>query len=169
MSDSPAPASSDDGAQELEAVPAPTSGGATQALEWHAPTLVRIDETCTIPRLLQDRVGRSPRRPLILRKLGMGDAWRPVSARDFHEEVQQVAAGLIARGLEPGQRVAIMSRTRYEWTLLDFACWSAGLVPVPIYETSSIEQVAHVLSDADVDLVVTETCLLYTSDAADEL
>ena len=162
MSDSPAPASSDDGAQELEAVPAPvpTSGGATQALEWHAPTLVRIDETCTIPRLLQDRVGRSPRRPLILRKLGMGDAWRPVSARDFHEEVQQVAAGLIARGLEPGQRVAIMSRTRYEWTLLDFACWSAGLVPVPIYETSSIEQVAHVLSDADVDLVVTETVSL---------
>ena len=162
MSDSPAPASSDDGAQELEAVPvpAPTSGGATQALEWHAPTLVRIDETCTIPRLLQDRVGRSPRRPLILRKLGMGDAWRPVSARDFHEEVQQVAAGLIARGLEPGQRVAIMSRTRYEWTLLDFACWSAGLVPVPIYETSSIEQVAHVLSDADVDLVVTEAVSL---------
>ena len=160
MSDSPAPASSDDDAPELEAVPAPTSEGATEALEWHAPTLVRIDETCTIPRLLQDRVGRSPRRPLILRKLGMGDAWRPVSARDFHEEVQQVAAGLIARGLEPGQRVAIMSRTRYEWTLLDFACWSAGLVPVPIYETSSIEQVAHVLSDADVDLVVTETVSL---------
>ena len=50
-----------------------------------------------------------------------------------------------------------MSRTRYEWTLLDFACWAAGLVPVPIYETSSIDQVAHVLVDADVNLIITET------------
>ena len=131
--------------------------GATNALEWHAPTLVRIDDSTTIPFLLKQRVQRSAPRPLILRKLGMGDAWRPLSARGFYEEVQQVAAGLIARGLAPGQRIAIMSRTRYEWTLLDFASWSAGLIPVPIYETSSIEQVTHVLSDAEVDLVITET------------
>ena len=75
-----APASSDDGAPELEAVPAPTSEGATQALEWHAPTLVRIDETCTIPRLLQDRVGRSPRRPLITAAQATRDGMRLLRA-----------------------------------------------------------------------------------------
>ena len=59
--------------------------GATNALEWHAPTLVRIDDSTTIPFLLKQRVQRSAPRPLILRKLGMGDAWRPLSARGFHE------------------------------------------------------------------------------------
>lgn len=141
----------DEGAETID------SGGATNALEWHAPVLVRIDESLTIPRLLEDRVKRSARRPLILRKQPVADTWRPISARAFYEEVQQVAAGLIGLGLEPGARLAIMSRTRYEWTLLDYASWTAGLVPVPIYETSSIEQIAFVLTDAAVDFVVTET------------
>ena len=129
----------------------------TEALEWHAPVLVRIDEHTTIPHLLKERVQRGATRPLLLRKIGIGDTWRSITAREFYDEVHAVAAGLIARGLEPGDRVAIMSRTRYEWTLLDFACWAAGLVPVPIYETSSIDQVAHVLVDADVNLIITET------------
>ena len=129
----------------------------TEALEWHAPVMVRIDEHTTIPHLLKERVQRSATRPLILRKIGIGDTWRSITAREFYDEVHAVAAGLIARGLEPDDRVAIMSRTRYEWTLLDFACWVAGLVPVPIYETSSIDQVAHVLVDADVTLIITET------------
>lgn len=129
----------------------------TEALEWHAPVLVRIDEHTTIPHLLKERVQRSATRPLILRKIGIGDTWRSITAREFYDEVHALAAGLIARGLQPGDRVAIMSRTRYEWTLLDFACWAAGLVPVPIYETSSIDQVAHVLVDADVHLIITET------------
>ncbi|MFC2620320.1 MAG: AMP-dependent synthetase/ligase, partial [Pauljensenia sp.] len=150
MSTTNTPASSNDD----ETTPAETTTG---ALEWHAPVLVRVDEHTTIPRLLKERVQRGATRPLILRKVGMGDTWRPVTAREFYDEVQSVAAGLIARGLKPGGRVAIMSRTRYEWTLLDFACWAAALIPVPIYETSSIDQVAHVLTDADVDLVVTET------------
>lgn len=130
---------------------------ATEALEWHAPVMVRIDEHTTIPHLLKERVQRSATRPLILRKIGIGDTWRSITAREFYDEVHAVAAGLIARGLQPGDRVAIMSRTRYEWTLLDFACWAAGLVPVPIYETSSIDQVAHVLVDADATLIITET------------
>ena len=129
----------------------------TEALEWHAPVLVRIDEHTTIPHLLKERVQRGATRPLILRKIGIGDTWRSITAREFYDEVHALAAGLIARGLEPGDRVAIMSRTRYEWTLLDFACWAAGLVPVPIYETSSIDQVAHVLVDADVHRIITET------------
>lgn len=142
-----------------EGSPEPLQGefGATHALEWHAPVLVRIDEDLTIPRLLENRVKRSARKPLIVRKQPVADTWRPVSARSFYEEVQQLAAGLIAYDLHAGARVAIMSRTRYEWTLLDYACWTAGLTPVPIYETSSVEQIEFILNDADVEFVVTET------------
>jgi len=68
-----------------------------------------------------------------------------------------VAKGLVAKGVQPGDRVAIMSRTRYEWTLLDFACWSAGAVPVPVYETSSADQVRWICSDAGVSLAVVES------------
>ena len=127
------------------------------ALEWRAPVLVRIDERTTLPALLRERASRSADRPLVARKQETSEVWRTITARDFSEEVETVAAGLIGMGLGPGERVAIMSRTRYEWTLLDFACWTAALVPVPIYETSSAEQIAHVLADADIDLVVTET------------
>lgn len=74
--------------------------------------------------------------------------WEDVTCRDFLAEVTAVAKGLVASGVAAGDRVAIMSRTRYEWTLADFALWTAGAVPVPIYETSSAEQVEWILSDA---------------------
>ncbi len=77
-----------------------------------------------------------------------GDVWNPVTAREFHEQVRRAAKGLVAAGVAPGDRVAIMSRTRYEWTLVDFAIWYAGAVGVPIYETSSAEQVQWILSDS---------------------
>ena len=131
--------------------------GETQALEWHAPTLVRIDENTTIPHLLARRVQRSARRPLIARKLEMGDTWQNMTAAEFYEDVQATAAGLIGLGLEQGDALAIMSRTRYEWTLLDYASWCAGLLPVPIYETSSGEQIEYIIQDANVRAVITET------------
>ena len=138
--------------------PSPSPGASTgHALEWHAPTLTRIDERTTIPALLRARVSRSTDRPLIARKQETSEVWRTITAREFSEEVDAVASGLIGMGMEPGERVAIMSRTRYEWTLLDFACWTAALVPVPIYETSSAEQIAHVLADSEARLIVTET------------
>ena len=138
--------------------PSPSPGASTgHALEWHAPTLTRIDERTTIPALLQARVSRSADRPLIAHKQETSGVWRTITARESAEEVDAVASGLIGMGLEPGERVAIMSRTRYEWTLLDFACWTAALVPVPIYETSSAEQIAHVLADSEARLIVTET------------
>ncbi|RAX20372.1 MULTISPECIES: long-chain fatty acid--CoA ligase [unclassified Actinomyces] len=149
------PASQADGASSSD--PAPTGGRPGHALEWQAPTLIRIDEHTTIPSMLQDRVRRSAARPLIARKQEIGETWRNMTAQEFYDDVLSVAAGLIGMGLEPGDRVAIMSRTRYEWTLLDFACWTAALVPVPIYETSSAEQIAYVLADADARLVVAET------------
>ncbi|MEV7323672.1 AMP-binding protein [Streptomyces sp. NPDC093970] len=80
-----------------------------------------------------------------------------VTAADFAAQVTAVAKGLIAAGLEPGGRVALMSRTRYEWTVLDFAIWSAGGVSVPVYPTSSAEQVEWIVRDSGARHVVTET------------
>ncbi|MEV0171952.1 AMP-dependent synthetase/ligase [Streptomyces sp. NPDC050803] len=83
--------------------------------------------------------------------------WHPVTASAFAREVTDTAKGLIAAGLEPGGRVAVMSRTRYEWTVLDFAIWAAGGQTVPIYATSSAEQVEWILRDSGTRFVVTET------------
>ncbi|MFF7646798.1 AMP-binding protein [Streptomyces canus] len=83
--------------------------------------------------------------------------WQPVTAAAFAREVTAVAKGLIAAGLEPGARVAVMSRTRYEWTVLDFAVWAAGGQTVPVYATSSAEQVEWIVRDSGAGFVVTET------------
>ncbi|HEV7209561.1 MAG TPA: AMP-binding protein [Mycobacteriales bacterium] len=85
------------------------------------------------------------------------DGWRPVTALTFAQEVSELAAGLIATGLEPGDRIGLMSRTRYEWTLLDYAIWAAGGVTVPIYETSSSEQIQWILSDSGAKAAFLET------------
>jgi long-chain acyl-CoA synthetase len=84
-------------------------------------------------------------------------AWQPVTAKQFADEVKSVAAGLIASGVGPGERVCIMSSTRYEWTLLDYAIWTAGAVPVPIYETSSAEQVEWIVSDSGAVALIIES------------
>ncbi|MFJ9800758.1 AMP-dependent synthetase/ligase [Streptomyces wuyuanensis] len=85
-----------------------------------------------------------------------GDGWRPVTAAEFAREVTAVAKGLVAAGLEPGGRVVVMSRTRYEWTVLDFAVWAAGGQSVPVYATSSAEQIAWILSDSGARFAVVE-------------
>ncbi|MEP7368651.1 MAG: AMP-dependent synthetase/ligase [Dermatophilaceae bacterium] len=87
----------------------------------------------------------------------LANAWVDVTHAEFAAEVRAVAKGLIAKGIGLGERVAIMSRTRYEWTLTDFAVWTAGAVPVPIYETSSASQVSWIISDAGCAAVVLET------------
>lgn len=86
-----------------------------------------------------------------------GGVWNDVTAAQFLAEVNALAKGLIASGVEPGDRVAVLSRTRYEWTLLDFAIWSAGAITVPIYETSSPEQIHWILSDSRAVACVAET------------
>jgi len=85
------------------------------------------------------------------------DGWDGVTAAAFHDEVRAVAKGLVAAGIEPGDRVALMSKTRYEWTLLDYAIWFAGAVTVPVYETSSAEQVQWILQDSGARAVVAES------------
>jgi long-chain acyl-CoA synthetase len=98
---------------------------------------------------------QAPNEIALSRKQADG-TWRDVSCAEFAAEVLAVAKGLIAHGLRPGDRLAIMSRTRYEWTLLDFAAWAAGLITVPIYPTSSPHQVSWILRDAGVQACVVE-------------
>jgi len=86
---------------------------------------------------------------------GAGD-WSGITAREFLDDVRAVAKGLVAAGIGPGDRVALISRTRYEWTLLDYATWFAGGVTVPIYETSSAEQIQWILEDSGSRAVVAE-------------
>ncbi|MEH0423514.1 AMP-dependent synthetase/ligase [Streptomyces sp. B21-083] len=94
---------------------------------------------------------------VILRRRTDDGSWRPITAAGFAAEVTASAKGLIAAGLQPGGRVAVMSRTRYEWTVLDFAIWAAGGQTVPVYATSSAAQVDWIVRDSGARLVVTET------------
>jgi long-chain acyl-CoA synthetase len=84
------------------------------------------------------------------------DGWTDVTAATFLDEVSAVAKGLVAAGVEVGDRVALVSKTRYEWTLLDYAIWFAGAVTVPIYETSSAEQIGWILQDSGARAIVAE-------------
>jgi long-chain acyl-CoA synthetase len=83
--------------------------------------------------------------------------WAPVTWREFASQVRELAAGFIAAGIAPGDRVALMSRTRYEWTLADLAILTAGGVTVPVYPTSSLEQIEWILSDSGAVAIVAET------------
>ncbi|MCX4456004.1 AMP-dependent synthetase/ligase [Streptomyces sp. NBC_01728] len=103
-----------------------------------------------------DNATVAPNEAVLSRKNADGD-WEDVSAAEFAAQVLAVAKGLIAEGLAPGDRIAIMARTTYEWTLLDFAAWAAGLVTVPVYPTSSLFQVRWILQDSGAVALATET------------
>ncbi|WP_327681445.1 AMP-dependent synthetase/ligase [Streptomyces sp. NBC_00467] len=92
----------------------------------------------------------------VLSRKGSGGDWKDVTAGEFADQVLAVAKGLIAEGLRPGDRLAIMSRTTYEWTLLDFAAWAAGLITVPVYPTSSAFQARWILQDSGAVACVVE-------------
>lgn len=126
--------------------------------EAHQPALVPFPTTGNLTDVLVDRVKSDPERILISRPLG--ESWQPVSARELDAEVRAVAKGLMALGLVPGDRVALMAKTRYEWTILDLAIWYAGCASVPIYETSSAEQIRWILEDSAAKLLIVETSIL---------
>ncbi|MCX8529400.1 MAG: AMP-dependent synthetase/ligase [Rhodoluna sp.] len=110
--------------------------------------LVVSAETENITDLLEVRVAKTPSLPLFAIEQSPGQ-WVNITAEDFHSKVVALAKGLVAAGIQPGQAVAIMSRTRFEWTLIDFAIWYAGGVSVPIYESSAPSQMEWILSDSD--------------------
>ena len=115
---------------------------------YDVPLLVESNPQDNATDLLLERVKKSPQHALFSRQ-NPDKTWRDVTASDFLGEVRTLAKGLIASGIKPGQAVAIMSKTRYEWSMIDFAIWFAGAVTVPIYESSSPSQIEWILSDSD--------------------
>jgi long-chain acyl-CoA synthetase len=123
--------------------------------DYTVPADIRIPDDANLTDAVVANAAEVPDRVVFERKVG--GSWQPVTAKQFADEVKQTAAGLIASGVRPGERVCVMSATRYEWTLLDYAIWTAGAVTVPIYETSSAEQVEWIVSDSGAVAVFLET------------
>jgi long-chain acyl-CoA synthetase len=123
--------------------------------EFSVPSVATIAATSNLTDPVWDNAAEAPDVVQFSRRIGA--QWRDVTCAEFRDDVVGLAKGLIAAGVKAGDRVALMSRTRYEWTLVDYAIWSAGAVTVPIYETSSSEQVAWILSDSGAVACVVET------------
>ena len=119
------------------------------------PALVPIASAGNLTNLIAERAWFEPERVMLSRALG--DGWQSVTAKEFESEVRASAKGLVAAGINIGDRVAIMARTRYEWTILDFAIWYAGGCVVPIYDTSSAEQIDWILNDSGAVAIIVET------------
>ena len=115
---------------------------------YDVPPLVVSEPSENITDLLVNRVKATPDLNLFAIETKPG-VWVDLTAKEFERRVIEVAKGLVAAGVQPGQAVAIMSRTRFEWALIDFAIWYAGAVSVPIYESSAPAQIEWILSDAD--------------------
>jgi long-chain acyl-CoA synthetase len=126
--------------------------------EYSSPALATIADGATLTDAVFGHATETPDAVLFrLRPLPADPtAWRPVTALEFATKVAGLARGFLAAGLQPGQRVGLLSRTRYEWSWVDYALWHAGLVTVPVYETSSDEQIAWILGDAQAVGVVVE-------------
>lgn len=122
---------------------------------YDVPSLVDSDLNSNITDLLVWRAKQTPDHAIFAIEQPDG-SWVDISASRFHDEVRELAKGFIAAGIQPGQTVAIMSRTSYQWALVDFALWFAGAVSVPIYETSSPAQMSWILTDSDAVGIVLE-------------
>lgn len=117
--------------------------------EYSTPPAIEVPQQLNITDLLERQVERDAANTLFAVQTSSG-GWTDISAAEFHQDVKLVSRGMAASGIEPGDSVAIMAPTRYEWTLLDFAIWYAGAITVPIYETSSPSQAAWIIEDAGV-------------------
>ena len=123
--------------------------------EFSLPALYEVPADGNLTDLIRRNAVQHPDVAVIGRK--RNGRWEDVTATAFLAEVREAAKGLIAAGVQPGDRIGLLSRTRYEWTLFDFAVWSAGAVTVPVYETSSPEQIAWILGDAGAVACFVET------------
>ncbi|MGW4702678.1 AMP-dependent synthetase/ligase [Streptomyces sp. NPDC004285] len=123
--------------------------------EFSLPALYEVPTDGNLTDLIRRNASQHPDVAVMGRKVD--GVWTDVTATQFLAEVRGVAKGLISSGVEPGDRVALLSRTRYEWVLLDFAIWSAGGVTVPVYETSSAEQIQWILGDSGATAALVES------------
>ncbi|MFI9272482.1 AMP-dependent synthetase/ligase [Kitasatospora sp. NPDC052896] len=124
-------------------------------LDFSLPARYQVPSGGNLSDLVHQNAAEHPGVAVLSRKVE--GRWQDVTAAEFLAEVHRTAKGLIASGVRPGDRVGVMSRTRYEWTLLDFAIWTAGAITVPVYETSSAEQVQWILGDSGAVAVITES------------
>ncbi|ROZ87634.1 long-chain fatty acid--CoA ligase [Gordonia sp. OPL2] len=122
--------------------------------EFSVPARFSIAENADCTDIIFGIADREPDKIVFRRK--EGDDWVPVRAGDAAAQITSLAKGLIAEGIAPGDRVALLSRTRLEWTLLDFAIWSAGAITVPIYDSSSGPQVQWILEDSGATAIIVE-------------
>ncbi|MFN3707979.1 AMP-dependent synthetase/ligase [Microcella sp.] len=125
------------------------------------PAVVTPDPDANTTDLLVDRVAQAPDDALFALPTADG-GWSDVTAAEFQRQVIALAKGFIAAGVEPGEKIGFMCKTRYEWTLVDFAAWFAGAVLVPIYETSSPSQIQYILEDSEAHHLIVETAEHYS-------
>ncbi|MBV9092447.1 MAG: long-chain fatty acid--CoA ligase [Streptosporangiaceae bacterium] len=124
--------------------------------EFSIPALAEIPARANLAEGVFRRAAEQPQAAVFRRQDAAG-SWRDVTAAQFRDEVVALAKGLVAAGIGIGDRVALMSRTRYEWTLIDYAIWAVGAVTVPVYETSSAEQAKWILADCGARACFAET------------
>ena len=120
-----------------------------------SPAEVLVDPSLNLTSIVERHRANSANPVLYRRQMSPGN-WQPVRAQQFHQQVTDLAKGLMAAGIRPGDRVGIMSRTRFEWTVIDFAIWYAGAISVPVYETNAPAQVAWALSHSETIAVFVE-------------
>ena len=130
-----------------------TKGDTVQQFE--VPIKVPVDPDANTTDLLVDRVAKTPDSALFSIPTGDGQ-WEDITAREFHRQVIALAKGFVASGIQPGDKIGLMAKTRYEWTLIDFATWFAGAVLVPIYETNAPSQIHWNLTDSGAVAIITE-------------
>ena len=135
--------------------------------EYSTPVVVDVPASARLTDTVFERAEHDPGLVVLRRKASLAPsgatpggreaAWLDITARQFRDEVAALAKGFMAAGIGEGDRVALLSRTRYEWTVVDYALWAAGAVTVPVYETSSAEQVEWILTDSGAQAIVVET------------
>jgi long-chain acyl-CoA synthetase len=123
--------------------------------EYSSPATIDVAADAALSDAVTRNARTAPQRVVFSRKVG--GSWVPVSTKEFADEVNALARGMIDAGVQAGDRVGILGRTSYEWTLADYAIWTAGAVGVPIYETSSADQAEWILGDSEAVAVVVES------------
>jgi long-chain acyl-CoA synthetase len=125
-------------------------------LEYGIPALIAVPDDASLTDVIFSRAASAPGQVVLRLRTGEG-SWTDVTAGQFRDQVASLASALIAAGIAPGDRIGLLSHTRYEWTLADYAIWTAGAVTVPVYETSSAEQVEWILGNSGARAVIAET------------
>ena len=129
--------------------------------QFDVPAVVKADPDANATDLLIERVKATPDRALFALPTPDG-GWEDLSAADFLVKVKALAKGFVAAGIQPGDKIGLMAKTCFEWTLIDFAVWFSGAVLVPIYETSAPAQILWNLTDSGAIGIITQTPELFS-------